>query len=353
MVGGNPADDGLYVTSAGAEFISRIWDAAEWDYLFWFGFHGMFYYTRYDPAYGLEVWRTSSPPYIFLLKDITPGPKGSNPLAIAPCGSNLCISADDGQHGTELWITNGISGETTYMAADLNLRPKGSNPRDFVTAENLTFFHTNDNISLENLWRTDGTPAGTIALNQDSAVTFVEDVPYTSRYIIPAGKRVFFTAKTAATERELWTSDGTPAGTHLVKDIRPGADSSNVHHVTAAGEKLFFTANDGSHGNELWVSDGTQGGTHLVKAIIAGDLTLNYREIAPYGNGIAFVIQDVTSMTCGLWTSDGTEAGTKYVATIGNADHLAEVNGDLYFTSENLTGDDVDLTDRMGRALGL
>jgi ELWxxDGT repeat protein len=349
VVGGNTADDGLYVTGAGGEFISRIWDTADWDYLVWSGFKGMFYYTRYDPAYGLEVWRTGGPPYIYIFKDIAPGPRGSNPLAIARCGSNLCISADDGQHGTELWITNGISGETTYLAADLNLRPKGSNPRDFLTAENLTFFHTNDNISMENLWRTDGTPAGTIALNQDSAVTFVEDIPYTSRYIVPAGERVFFTAKTAATGRELWTSDGTPAGTHLVKDILPGADSSNVNNMTAAGEKLFFTANDGSHGNELWVSDGTQGGTHLVEDLITTVQTPTpyFSIIAPYGNRVIFTIYNPDLSQTDLWISDGTPAGTQYIRGFNFIQHPTAANGVIYFVARTtpVSGDTLYQTD--------
>jgi ELWxxDGT repeat protein len=39
------------------------------------------------------------------------------------------------------------------------------------------------------------------------------------------------------------------------------------------GGKLFFTAGDGVHGRELWTSDGTEAGTVLVKDIKPGKRT--------------------------------------------------------------------------------
>ena len=74
---------------------------------------------------------------------------------------------------------------------------------------------------------------------------------------------------------ELWKSDGTTAGTVLVKDINPGLTagypnvpaSSEPYGLTALDGQLLFTANDGIHGDELWKSDGTAAGTVLVKDI--------------------------------------------------------------------------------------
>jgi len=66
---------------------------------------------------------------------------------------------------------------------------------------------------------------------------------------------------------ELWKTDGTLAGTALVKDINPGPNSSTPVGAIAVGNKLFFIANDGTHGVELWVSDGTALGTVMVKDI--------------------------------------------------------------------------------------
>src|SRR5262245_45590025 len=69
---------------------------------------------------------------------------------------------------------------------------------------------------------------------------------------------------------ELWSTDGTDAGTILVRDINPGPASSRIFGLTIVGDSLFFSADDGTHGWELWRSNGTPQGTVLVKDIAAG-----------------------------------------------------------------------------------
>src|SRR5437868_12319592 len=59
----------------------------------------------------------------------------------------------------------------------------------------------------------------------------------------------------------------TPA---MVADINPGAPSSNASQLVAIGSTTYFTASDGVHGQELWKSDGTAAGTMLVKDINPG-----------------------------------------------------------------------------------
>ena len=80
---------------------------------------------------------------------------------------------------------------------------------------------------------------------------------------------LFFRANDGEHGDELWKSDGTAAGTVLVKDINPGG-SGTIDNLTAVDGTLFFTADDGEHGNELWKSDGTEAGTVLVKDINPG-----------------------------------------------------------------------------------
>src|SRR5204863_2838820 len=69
---------------------------------------------------------------------------------------------------------------------------------------------------------------------------------------------------------ELWKSDGTEAGTVLVKDINLGSEGSFPSSLTAVNGTLFFGAFDPTHGYELWKSDGTEAGTVLVKDINLG-----------------------------------------------------------------------------------
>ena len=73
----------------------------------------------------------------------------------------------------------------------------------------------------------------------------------------PLSGRLYFFAQDHEHHRELWRSDGTAAGTVLVKDIHPGPEHSHPQGLTEASGTLFFWADDGIHGYELWKSDGT------------------------------------------------------------------------------------------------
>ena len=84
---------------------------------------------------------------------------------------------------------------------------------------------------------------------------------------------LYFPLDDAIHGNELWKSDGTAAGTVMVKDIRPGTTGSYAREPDGRRiGTLFFAANDGSHGNELWKSDGTAAGTVLVKDINPGSV---------------------------------------------------------------------------------
>src|SRR3712207_415264 len=71
------------------------------------------------------------------------------------------------------------------------------------------------------------------------------------------GNALLFAIEDGIHGLELWRTDGTAAGTRLVKDICPGACSAGPSHLTVSNGLLFFTANDGAHGIELWRTDGT------------------------------------------------------------------------------------------------
>src|SRR2546422_436501 len=85
--------------------------------------------------------------------------------------------------------------------------------------------------------------------------------------LVSVNGTLFFAAVADDTHgSELWKSDGTAAGTALVKDILPGAASSYPFRLANVNGTLLFWANFEAHGPELWMSDGTAAGTLLVKA---------------------------------------------------------------------------------------
>ena len=80
------------------------------------------------------------------------------------------------------------------------------------------------------------------------------------------GGRLFFRASDGLTPTfagaELWSTDGTAAGTVRVKDIHPTGSSSPAY-LTAVGSVVLFSASEGTNGTELWKSDGTEAGTGI------------------------------------------------------------------------------------------
>ena len=69
-----------------------------------------------------------------------------------------------------------------------------------------------------------------------------------------------FTANDGVNGNELWASNGTAAGTVLLKDIHPGLGGSDPSSLFYSGSYVYFTADDGN-GRYLWRTDGTSAGT--------------------------------------------------------------------------------------------
>jgi ELWxxDGT repeat protein len=96
---------------------------------------------------------------------------------------------------------------------------------------------------------------------------------------------------------EPYSSDGTAAGTHLVRNINrgggDGGDSSPVQFTDVDGT-LFFSAIDWRHGRELWTTDGTRAGTTLVRDIYSGKATSYPSGLRSIGGRLFFDARDGT-----------------------------------------------------------
>ena len=121
-------------------------------------------------------------------------------------------------------------------------------PPEMVSAGGKLYFTHNNGELPHQLWVSDGTSSGT------HIVLTTGNQPVYASNLYSAGGRLFFTGKLSA-DAELWTSDGTPSGTYQVADINPGSENpSYPDHFTWANRNLFFYANNGVEGVELWVT---------------------------------------------------------------------------------------------------
>lgn len=136
------------------------------------------------------------------------------------------------------------------------------------------------------------------------------------------GYYAFFQATDSEHGEELWITDGTPAGTHMVKDINPGLATSNIQYITRFNDKVVFSATDGEYGQELWISDGTEDGTYMVKDIHELDSSNPIAFCQMDEDHLVFFATDFESETFGsisqqwLWITDGTEDGTHLVKAV-------------------------------------
>jgi ELWxxDGT repeat protein len=126
---------------------------------------------------------------------------------------------------------------------------------------------------------------------------------------------IVFALNSTPTVSELWKSDGTFAGTGLLKDINPGPASADVYEITSVAGVAYFGANDGVNGRELWRSDGTAAGTYLLKDIAPGAASSDPRGLVEANGRLFFVAND--GVHGGeIWTSDGTPYGTRLFADV-------------------------------------
>ncbi|XZE56277.1 ELWxxDGT repeat protein [Planctomycetaceae bacterium SH139] len=316
---------------------------------------------------GVELWKSENFGTPTMVKDINPGDDSSYPGGLYAFGSNVLFAANNGANGKELWSSDGTTAGTV-LVKDIEPGPAGSYPsagyyQDFAELNGKIYFGALGSGSdgtpfnaddTPQFWSSDGTTAGTVLLKDFGTVPFGYITP---SEIVRSGNLIFGSVSTDEFGSELWKSDGTAAGTLLVKNINPNTDTpdnelgSYPSNLTDVNGTLYFSASDGSTGFELWKSDGTEAGTMLVKDIKPASTGGNYGSYPYYMTGfngeVYFTANDGT-VGEELWKSDGTSAGTVLVSDINqsaaganaNIDGLAVANGSLFFSASDGTGNE-------------
>ena len=297
-----------------------------------------------------------------------------------------------GEDAVELWSSNGTEAGTTKLTEigvwDFFGQQVTVDYDAFGDEQLLTINEFVSDESMSSIWTSDGTAGGTEVLAEgfsglwESAIhelaALGEDVYFTSRESLnssfslwkvtpadksvekvrtftdrPAGELVsgvfsevhtigdslYFKANDGASDYELWTSDGTEAGTRLVLDINPNAPTdtaipggSGIDYLTDVNGVAFFTALD-ANGLGLWTSGGTADTTTKLAAL---DKSLS--GTAVIGGNFFYVVDGATQASSELWSSDGSEAGTVKVTDLPGrvirpaGDQFVVIGNSLFFT---------------------
>jgi uncharacterized repeat protein (TIGR01451 family) len=323
---------------------------------------GALLYSGEDGVHGSELWRSDGTSAgTFMIKDLDPasssstglprwmtvlgskvvfaGPiealwttdgtnPGTQPVGASvhlvgpplPFGGALLFDGADSS-GNELWRTDGTLAGTTRLL-DIAAGPDSSSPSPLISAGGFAYFSAATPATGRELWKTDGTPAGT-SLVKDilpgpgdgaSLGESTEEVFFGTTWAA-LGNRVLFPGDDGISGEEPWISDGTSSGTLPLTDLHPGAQGSEPRWITAAAGRIFFAADDGTHGRELWVTDGTPGGTELLADLEPGPGSSVPMDLRAIGRILLYSAWD-SAHGRELWVSDGTAAGTRRVQDI-------------------------------------
>jgi ELWxxDGT repeat protein len=296
-------------------------------------FSNRIFFAAYEPVHGQELWVSDGTEEgTSLFWDITGGPTHSMPKYLTVVDGLLFFAATHRlSYGNELCVTDGVSRKEIINIAPTDF---SSSPENLTRVGHRLFFTADDRTHGRELWVSDGTAAGT-SLVKDIAPGLKDASP---QKLTEVNGLLFFVTEDDDDIIGLWKSDGTEAGTVLVKDLSPvdGGGIDSIHLANVSGT-LFFTYGEAGQGIELWKSDGTPSGTTLVKDIWPGEQGSHPRELTSLNGKLFFTAVDEKGLE--LWQSDGTETGTRvyHINPTGGGwpQHLF-VNGQtLYFTADD------------------
>ena len=217
----------------------------------------------------------------------------------------------------KLGVTDGTDAGT-FLVKDLAVVGASSSISKIIPAQDFFYiqvdvFDSYSPITLHNeLWRSDGTAAGTFLLKKFDATTSYplnlgsDITEYHNNSIL--GNEMFFAGFTTANGYELWKSDGTVSGTVMVKDMTAGTGNTPMDGFTRLGSDVYFFTGSG----QLWRTNGTDAGTVNI-TLPAGLTVYVYNTMVAYNGKLIFVGYDAAN---GMepWVSDGTTAGTHIIA---------------------------------------
>ncbi|RKG67569.1 hypothetical protein, partial [Corallococcus terminator] len=200
--------------------------------------------------------------------------------------------------------------KTILPPSELGIPRFAAAPDSFANLQGTLHFAVNYEDGRRSLWKSTGTDAGTTEVKSFSVTGDRFDPLVDS--LTATATQLFFQAPDVARGKELWVSNGTNAGTRIVKDLTPGAEGSYLTHLTAVGHNVVFfrevfDAGTSATRHELWMSNGTEAGTVLLRDF-GTSADVSYLD-AQVGGALLFFVRELEGATS-LWRTDGTASGT-------------------------------------------
>lgn len=303
--GDNATGQELWVsngTAAGTRLVRDIEPGPESSWSFrGIALGNCYIFAAEDSAHGREPWVSDGTTAgTVLLRDIVPSDRDSWPSDFVEYQGRIFFSAH-GEDSLEMWATDGTPAGTEKISEQAFVSP--------IVFDDRLFFGSDANGEVE-LWVSDGTTAGTQPLYS------IASIPdggsggpfYYPQYLTVLGDRLLFMADSQEYGFEWWVSDGTPDGTNLLKDINPGrfgafAPNDEPYSLAVLGDRLYFPAYHPDLGVELWSTDGTTAGTQLVGDIAPGSSTSFPVGLQAFDGQLYFAASDGT-LGYELWRFD-------------------------------------------------
>lgn len=307
-------------------------------------FKGEFYFHANNGVNGFELWKSDGTPAgTKLVKDINPGAGSAFHYRFAEFVAYrdaLYFQANDGVHGFELWKTDGTEAGTTLVEDIHTLSPAGnSSPGRFTVLKDVLYFSAYHGLGGHKLRKFDGTVPSRLVNNNDMFGVSTAPDSISKPFAIFKGELYLSARDTSGPQYALWKTNGTFEGSVMVKNVIPG-------EIQKLNNNLFFSAYDDGNGTELWKTDGTSAGTVLVKDIYPGVASSQPRMLTPLPEKNLLYMQAYDPVYgFELWKSSGSEADTVLVKDISveNGGRFSDYlfsqfhtyKGDLYFVSKD------------------
>jgi ELWxxDGT repeat protein len=286
------------------------------------------YFTASDSLNGKKIWISNGTSIgTYRLSDFNASPSSSSPNNFQSFDNGLFFLANDGQNDREIWYSQGDANSTIFKG---NVFTNQNTPYVNGSAKlgaDIYILYAGNYLVRHN--QSGNTPVLTpLSLGQSTLSANFE----------PMGDELYFTYESSSWGNELYkiTSTGT---VDIVKDIYTGsATGSFPSNLKAVGNTLFFSADGNGTRRELYKSDGTSAGTIIVKDINIGTGSTNFKDFNSYNQKLIFVTDSSK-----LWISDGTSTGTTIIQDFGGSSRILsgfkEFEGKFYFGVKNSSND--------------